>query len=186
MIFSATEGLLQHTPLGDLAVADILLEADVSRTSFYKYFTSKAMVVSAMLRTCQAELRDVMGPWSGRGGRPADQALREALDAVAKVWGRHRPVLRAGSESWHAEPEIGPQWIAMMDYFTESIGRQITRERKAGVAPDGVDSLQIARHLAWGGERLLYLAGFGMYGDGYESEVVDAMVAIWLGAIYKL
>ncbi len=48
-IFAATESLLQHTPLGDLAVADILREADVSRTTFYKYFTSKAMVVSAML-----------------------------------------------------------------------------------------------------------------------------------------
>jgi TetR/AcrR family transcriptional regulator, ethionamide resistance regulator len=185
-VFSATESLLQHTPLGDLAVADILTEADVSRTTFYKYFTSKAMVVSAMLLACQAELRDVMRPWSTRGARPADEALREAMDAVAKVWGRHRPVLRAGSESWHSEPEIGQRWVAMMDYFIEDISRQITRERKAGLAPPGVDSLQIARHLAWGGERLLYLAGFGIYGKRYEGDVVDAMVAIWLGAIYKV
>lgn len=184
-IFAATEALLQRKPIGDLTVADILAEADVSRTTFYKYFTSKAMVVSAMLRACQAEMLDVMRPWATRGERPAEEALREAMDAVAKVWQRHRLVLRAASESWHAEPEIGQQWVAMMDYFVEDISRQITHERKAGVAPPGEDSKQVARLLAWGGERLFYLAGFGLCGPGHESAAVDAMVAVWMGAIYK-
>lgn len=184
-IFTATETLLQGKSIGELTVADILAEADVSRTTFYKYFTSKAMVVSAMLRNCQAELKGVMRPWSTRGSRPADEALREAMSAVAKVWGRHRPVLRAASESWHAEPEIGEQWMAMMDNFVEEISRRITRERKAGAAPAGEDSRQIALHLAWGGERLMYLAGFGLCGPGEEDAAVDAMVAVWLGAIYK-
>ncbi|HEX7823409.1 MAG TPA: TetR/AcrR family transcriptional regulator [Mycobacterium sp.] len=184
-IFSATEALLQRKSIRDLTVADILAEADVSRTTFYKYFTSKAMVVSAMLQSCQAELIDVMRPWSTRGERPVEEALREAMDSVAKVWARHRPVLRAGSESWHSEPEVGQQWVAMMDYFTEDISRQISRERKAGVAPAGEDSKQIARLLAWGGERLFYLAGFGLCGPGSESDVVDSLVAAWVGVIYK-
>lgn len=184
-IFSATESLLQTKSLGDLTVADILTAADVSRTTFYRYFTSKHMVVSAMLTASQAELLDVMRPWSTRGDRPAEEALWEAMEAVAKVWGRHRPMLRAISESWHSEPEIGRQWVAVMDHFVNNISRQIDRERKAGMAPEGVDSRQLARHLAWGGERMLYLAGFGICGPEFEDEVVEPMVAIWVGAIYK-
>jgi len=184
-VFAATEALLQRMAIGELTVADILTEAKISRTTFYKYFTSKGMVVSAMLRACRVELLDVSRPWTKRGKRPPEDALHETISSVAKVWARHRPVLRASSESWHSESEIGQEWVAMMDDFVDDITRQINRERKSGVAPAGADSKQIAIHLAWGGERLFYLAGFGLCGPGLESDVVDTMVAVWLAAIYK-
>lgn len=183
-VFDATERLLQETPIADLAVAQILAEADISRTTFYRYFTSKHAVVSALLEALQAELVDVMQPWFVRGDRPPREALTAALDAVADVWARHRPVLRASSENWHAEPELGTPWVAMMDRFTTDIARQIDRERAAGAAPPGVDSRAIARTLVWGSERMLYLGGFGLYGDGMEHESVAALVAIWHGSVY--
>ena len=136
-IFDATEELLQSTSLEDLTVAQILERADISRTTFYRYFNSKHQVVSAMLQALQAELVDVMQPWFARADRSPEKALRAAIKAVAKVWARHRPVLRACSEHWHSDPEIGERWVAMMDRFTHDISRQIDRERKAGEAPKG-------------------------------------------------
>ena len=184
-IFDATEQLLQTKSLGDLTVADILPVAGVSRTTFYRYFTSKHMVVSARLKELQDELLGVMLPWSTRGKRPPGEALREAMTDVATVWSLHRPVLRASSESWHREPEIGEQWVAMINTFVADIAHQIDRERKAGVAPDGIDSTELARHLAWGSERMLYLAGFGICGPGLEKDVVESLVAVWTSVIYK-
>jgi hypothetical protein len=125
-----------------------------------------------------------MQPWFARGDRPADKAVRDALAAVADVWERHRPVLRACSEHWHAEPEIGERWVAMLDGFTADIARQIDRERKAGAAPKGLDSHQLALHLTWGSERMFYLGGFGMCGPRMEHDAVDGIVATWLGAVY--
>jgi len=183
-IFDATEDLLQSTSLEDLTVAHILERADISRTTFYRYFTSKHQVVSAMLEAVQQELVDVMQPWFTRGDRAPDAALSDALGSVADVWGRHRPVLRACSEHWHSDPEIGERWVAMMDRFTSDISRQIDRERKAGEAPKGVDSRKLALHLAWSCERLFYLAGFGLAGDNREQDAVDVLVAAWVGALY--
>lgn len=184
-IFAATERLLQVSPVGDLTVAQILVEAGVSRTTFYKYFTSKHMVVSSMLRAVQAELIDVMKPWSTRGAQSPADALRQAMRAVAQVWGGNRPVLRACSECWHSEPEIGSQWVAMLDRFVIDIARQIDCERRRGAAPAGIDSLGLARQLAWGGERMMYLAGFGICGPGLENDVIEPLVAVWTGAIYR-
>jgi AcrR family transcriptional regulator len=183
-IFTATEELLQETSLDDLAVAQILERADVSRTTFYRYFTSKHQVVSAMLGALQAELVDVMQPWFARGDREPEAALRDAMSAVASVWARHRPVLRACSEHWHADPEIGERWVMMMDRFAADISKQIDRERRKGNAPKGVSSSKLAMHLTWGSERLLYLAGFGMCGPRMEDDAVDAIVATWLGTVY--
>jgi len=183
-IFEATEELLAEISLEELKVSDILERADVSRTTFYRYFTSKHQVVSAMLQALQAELVDVMRPWFGRGDRDPADAIRDAMEAVAEVWARHRPVLRASSEHWHAEAEIGERWVAMMDRFTSDISKQIDRERRAKVAPPGVSSRQLALHLTWGSERMLYLAGFGMCGPKLEQDAVDAIVATWLGTIY--
>lgn len=184
-IFTATEDLLSTTSIADLTVADVLARARVSRTTFYRYFTSKHQVVSALLEAVQAELVDVMQPWFARSGRPPAEALHEALSAVARVWARHRSVLRASSEDWHADPAIGERWVAMMDRFTEDIATAIDAERQAGAAPGGAASVDLARHLSWGSERMFYLAGFGLCGPELEQDAVDAMVAVWIGTIYR-
>lgn len=183
-VFTATESLLQTIPVADLTVAQILGRADISRTTFYHYFSSKHAVVSAMLEALQAELVDVMQPWFARGDRAASAAVRDAIVAVADVWARHRPILRASTENWHAEPEIGRPWVAMMDRFTTDIAAQIERERAAGTAPAGVAAEDLARTLVWGSERMLYLAGFGIHGERREHEAVDALIAMWIGTIY--
>ena len=183
-VFTATEQLLRSTSIGELSVAQVLKQADVSRTTFYRYFTSKHAVVSAMLEALQSELVDVMRPWTRRGDREPQAALTDALRAVAGVWADHRPILRASTENWHAEPEVGKPWVAMMDRFTADVAGQVRRERDAGAAPAGVDATDLARTLVWSSERMLYLAGFGMTGDGDEQGVVEALVAMWLGTIY--
>jgi len=183
-LFEATEKLLRDVSLNDLRVEDILSGAGVSRTTFYHYFKSKHAVVAAMLVDLQAELVDVMSPWFKREDAPPAAALREAISAVADVWSAHRPTFRASSECWHDVPEIGEPWAAMMARFSTDIARQIKRERKSGDAPAGVDADQLAVSLTWSSERVLYLAGWGMLGKGGERDAVDAVVAMWIGAIY--
>jgi AcrR family transcriptional regulator len=184
-IFTATEHLLATTSLDDLTVAHILDRAGISRTTFYRYFTSKHHVVSDLLTALQAELIDVMQPWYTRAASPPEQALTESISAVAAVWERRRPVLRACSENWHSDREIGERWVAMMDGFAEGTSRQIDHERRVGSAPKGVNSWKLAVHLTWSSERQLYLAGFGMYGRRMERDAVDVIVATWLGSIYR-
>jgi AcrR family transcriptional regulator len=183
-IFEATEDLLQSISFDELTVAHILERAGISRTTFYRYFTSKHLVVSAMLDELQAELVDVMRVWVQRADRAPEKALSDAMTAVADLYTRHRPVLRAGSENWHSDPEIGERWVRMMDRMSADIAQQIEHERKRGSAPGGVDSRSLARCLIWGSERAFYLAGYGHLGAKLERDAVDVIVATWLGSIY--
>jgi AcrR family transcriptional regulator len=184
-IFAATEELLDTRSFADLTVADILQRSEVSRTTFYRYFTSKEMVVAAILESVHSGSVDLMMPWSARGEHPPDEALREALGATAERWAQHRPLMRACSESWHAGPEIGEPYVAMLEKYVADISAQIDRERKTGAAPQGVDSHSLALYLAWGSERMFYLAGFGVFGPGLEQDAVETILAVWMGAIYK-
>jgi AcrR family transcriptional regulator len=183
-VFDATESLLTGTSLDDLTVAQILEKADISRTTFYRYFSSKHQVVSALLASLQLEMVDMMQPWYSREEQSPREALEASMTAVAKIWERHRPVLRACSENWHTDPEIGERWVQMMDRFTAGVSRRIEHERRLGDAPEGVSSHRIALALTWGSERQLYLAGFGLYGPQLEKDAVETLVAIWLGSIY--
>lgn len=183
-IFDATEKLLESTSLEELTVAAILQRAGISRTTFYRYFTSKHQVVSALLQLLQVELVGVMRPWGSRGDRAPHEALREAWEAAAAVWARHRPVLRACSEHWHADPEIGQGWVAMLERFATQIAQQIDEARETGAAPKGIDSRKLALHLTWSSERMLYLAGFGLMGEKFEADAVEVIVANWLATVF--
>ncbi len=184
-IFTATEELLGSRGLAELTVEQILQRARVSRTTFYRNFGSKYAVVSGMLEALQAELVDVMQPWFTRGDRAPQDALRDAITSVAVIWMRHRPILRASAENWHAEPEVGEPWAAMMNGFISDIARQIDTERRTGAAPDGVDSTALARTLVWSSERMLYLAGFGICGSRLELDAVDALIVMWAATVYR-
>lgn len=184
-IFAATEELLNEMPFSELTVADILERAGVSRTTFYRYFTSKELVVSAMLRVLHMDSVGLMRPWWGRGGRTPMEGMTEALTAAADYWARHRALMRACSESWHSGPEIGEPYVALLDNYVADIANQIDQERRIGAAPPGADSRMLALFLAWGCERMFYMAGFGVFGPELEMAIVDAVVAIWMSTIYK-
>lgn len=183
-IFAAAEELLVDVSPAELTVADLLAKAGSSRTTFYRYFTSKYSVIAGMLQQLRGELAGVMAPWVERGERAPEPALRDALMAVADVWARHRSTLRAAGESWRAIEEIGAPWVAMMDRFTADVAAQIDRERAAGAAPPGPESAVVAQTLVWSSERMLHLGGLGKCGPGLERGAVEGLVVIWLGAIY--
>jgi len=183
-LFEATEVLLRDVSLNELRVEDILSAAGVSRTTFYHYFGSKHAVVAGMLVDLQAELVGVMRPWFQRKDRDPEEALREALTAVAELWELHRPTFRASAEHWHDVAEIGEPWAAMMAAFASDIAKQLRRERELGAAPRGADAQQLATSLTWSSEHLFYLAGWGMLGPRNERDAVEALLAMWLGTIY--
>lgn len=183
-IFAATRELLRDASFTDLTVADILRRASISRTTFYRNFTSKHAVVSGLLGLVEAEFLDVMRPWFRRDAEVPEVALRASLAAVAATWGEHRPTMRASSEHWHGDPEIGAKWTAMMRRFSADIAKQIERERRSGAAPAGIPAEVLADHLVWGSERLYYLGGFGLFGPKLEHDAVEGILATWLGTIY--
>lgn len=185
-ILHATERLLANTPLTELSVARILEEAQVSRTTFYFYFSSKYAPVTTLLSSIMDRIYEQVslftsGPHPGSGAN----ALERGLDGAAQLFREHRMVLRATVEHWHSVPEIGELWLDVIERFTDAFAGEIERERAAGTAPPGIPSRELAAALIWSSERMLYVAGLGVDADLPDEErVLASLQAIWRAAVY--
>jgi AcrR family transcriptional regulator len=180
-IFDATERLLGRMQLHDVSVAKITAEAEISRATFYRYFTSKDAVIAGLLAKVMDEIFDAIAQFVGASedDRPGP-ILRDALAGGWQVWNAHQPVMRAVSENWHRVPELEQLWLSIIDRFSGAIAAQIDRERAAGLAPPGIDSRRLAAMLLWSTERLMYVAAREDDVAGTLGPVTD----LWLQAIY--
>ena len=185
-IFEATERLLSQVPLHELSVAQIISAAEISRATFYFYFSSKFAVVSGLLAQVMDEIFEVVQPFVRRtDDTPPEEALRRSLAGAIELWKTHRPALRAIHEHWNTTPELRALWLGVVERFTDAVAAEIDRERVSGLAPRGVDSRQIAAALLWGTERCWYVAGLGVDPDlPDEADTLEPLLALWIGGLY--
>jgi AcrR family transcriptional regulator len=185
-LLAGAERVLETRSIGDLTVADVLSEADVSRASFYFYFASKHDLVVALGEQIVAEVEEAVAPWFDRAELEPADAMRAASRGLVDVWERHGAVLRAIAESWHASPEIGDLWGGFVTRFVSRASAQIERERAAGVAPgDTGDAGALAAALIWMNERACYVWSSGAEPELRDAETVaEAITSIWLRAVY--
>jgi AcrR family transcriptional regulator len=185
-IFEATERLLADVPLHELSVAQIINAAEISRATFYFYFSSKYAVVTGLLANVMDDIYESVSPFVNRSEDvdPRD-ALAQSLEASAAIWRAHRASLRAVVEHWHAVPELKTLWLGVVTRFSEAVAVEIDRQRAAGLAPEGPDSRKLGSALIWGTERCLYVAGLGV-DEQLPDEVasLDAVLPLWIGTIY--
>jgi AcrR family transcriptional regulator len=185
-ILSATEALLEHVPLHDLSVAQIIEQAEISRATFYFYFASKFGVVVGLLAKIMDDIYDVSRPFIDRADDDEPvAALRLSLEAAAALWRKHRVALRAVSEHWNTVPELRALWLVVVKRFVDGVSAEIERQREAGLAQAGVDSRELATVLLWACERAFYVAGLDVGSDlRSEEHAVEALFVVWRGGIY--
>ena len=185
-IFDATERLLSQIPLHELSVAQIISAAEISRATFYFYFSSKFAVVSGLLARVMDEIFEVVQPFVRRTDDVSpEEALRRSLAGATELWKSHRPAMRAIHEHWNTTPELRALWLGVVERFTDAIAAEIDRERERGLAPNGAASRQIAAALLWGTERCLYVAGLGVDQDlSDEPTALEPLLALWVGGLY--
>ncbi len=94
-ILTATRRLLDSRHLGEIRVADVASEADLSPSNFYTYFKTVEEPVLALCEDCATDFqvlaRHLDGDWSGEN---AFLAARAYVVDVLAFWHEHGPVLR--------------------------------------------------------------------------------------------
>ena len=183
-ILETCERLLCERPLGDITVDELAAGAGISRPSFYFYFESKDAVLQALVEDITDEMYRESERWLERSDDPPAEIALRSIEASARLWQEHGPVLRAANQTWGAVPGMRTFWENMMGRFVEQSARTIREERKAGDAPGGPDPEALAKALIWMNERCFYTTSLGLGPALSQVELVPTLTAIWLRAIY--
>jgi TetR/AcrR family transcriptional regulator, ethionamide resistance regulator len=184
-VLAATTELLQAVPLAELSVAQILEAAAVGRTSFYEHFSSKDDVVVKLLRSVSADIAQEIEPMFTRGERTPEQAFREGLTRLIRMWERYAPLMVTGSVEWPAIPELRRLWLRIHADLTRRIAMVITTDRDSGVAPPGADAEALAAALVWSTERALLVSRTGRVSALPDPEaLVEPLTQLYVRSIY--
>jgi TetR/AcrR family transcriptional regulator, ethionamide resistance regulator len=183
-ILATAERLLEDRPLHEISIDDLARGAGISRPTFYFYFPSKEAVLLTLLDRMVEEARTGQGDALDRFAEDPPHWLRQGITAIYETFRSHRAVTLAAADARAASAEVRELWARVMEQFVQETSAGIEAERARGAAPDGVPARDLAVALNLMNERVL-LATFAGYTPAVdEANVIDALVAVWLGAIY--
>jgi AcrR family transcriptional regulator len=183
-ILEATERLLQDRTLDDLNVADILIEAGISRATFYFYFSNKDDAFLRLLEAFMSELVARFEEILGDVERRRSPALREDIAGWLGIEPPHQVIARAAIAEWPRRPDLRAVFLAGQARMAEVLTKAIDADRRAGVALKSIPSAQLASGWIWTMERSWYEA---LGGGGHLRDlpaVNDALAATLVAAVY--
>jgi TetR/AcrR family transcriptional regulator, ethionamide resistance regulator len=183
-ILETAERLLQERALHEISIDDLARGAGISRPTFYFYFPSKEAVLLTLLDRMVEEARVGQGDALERFAEDPPLWLRRGITAIYETFRSHRAVTLAAADARVTSPEVRELWAGVMEQWVQETSAAIEGERERGAAPDGIPARDLAVALNLMNERVL-LATFAEYTPAVEeANVIDALVAVWLGAIY--
>jgi len=183
-ILETAERLLEERPFHELSVDDLARGAGISRPTFYFYFPSKTAVLLTLLDRMVDEARGRIGEALERFSEDPPRWLRAGITAIYETFSAHRVVTVAGADALAASEEARELWADVMEGFVQMTAAVIDAERARGAAPGGVPARDLAIVLNRMNERVLLSLFAGQAPAVDEANVLDVLVAAWLGVIY--
>src|SRR3954468_15652749 len=155
-IIAAAEAFLRERPFRELTVDEVMRRTDLSRPSFYVYFTDRHQLVLRVVEHLGSELFTMSDRWLGDSGEGSERA-RQALDGIVAVYVEHGPVMRALADAAADDPGVEQAYAALVQRFVDATARHIEEEIAAGrILP--LDAHETAKALVWMMERYLVLS----------------------------
>jgi AcrR family transcriptional regulator len=183
-ILATAERLLEERPLHEISIDDLARGAGISRPTFYFYFSSKEAVLLSLLDRLVEEARQGTGEALDRFAEDPARLLHQGITAIYETFRAHRAVSLAASEAAATSTEVRDLWASVMETFVQETAAAIESERARGRAPDGIPARDLAIALNTMNERVFHAIFAGQTPAVDEANVIDTLVAVWLGAIY--
>jgi TetR/AcrR family transcriptional regulator, ethionamide resistance regulator len=180
-IIAAAESLLRERPFRELTVDEVMRRTELSRPSFYVYFTDRHQLVLKVVEHLGGELFTMSDRWLRGTGEGPDIA-REALDGIVAVYVEHGPVMRALADAAADDRGVEQAYNALVQTFIDATARHIEEEIAAGRVL-AVDARETATALVWMMERYLTLS-LGREPLTPQQTVADTLATIWTRVLY--
>ncbi len=180
-ILDAVEALLEDRAFRDLAIEDVMAQAGMTRTAFYRYFPDLEAVLLRHLLQVRDELVVSADLWLAAADPGA--GLLAAATALAELFETHGRLLLALADAAAGSPDVEAAWHATVRSFVEPVHRRIVELQGRGLV-DVADAGQTAAALVWMTERYL-LESFGRGSDVPVDVVADTLATIWRRTLFS-
>jgi TetR/AcrR family transcriptional regulator, ethionamide resistance regulator len=182
-IVAAAAALVRQRAYAELSVDEVMREAGLGRTIFYRHFDDLG---DLLVRASREAIDDLLEAQHGLGQARPDEdpdAVRRALRAATEVYERHGPLLRAVAEASAGDEQIARGHVAMrrrFDDFVEGSLRGLGDLARTPLA----DVAQTARALNLMNESYL-LDAFGREPRVSPETAVQTLTEIWDAVIHR-
>lgn len=175
-IMTAVESLLEQVRYDDLRIEDIMREAGLTRTAFYRYFPDLESVLLAWLDVLRVQFDGAANRWLALDVDP-DTGILAATTGLAEVWSRHSKLLKAILDAATSGSRIQEGWRAMVESFFLPVEKRFADlDRRGRIAV--THPQETARALVWMCER--YLSETYTQGRNVPIETAGVTLAdIW-------
>ena len=174
IVTAATE-LIRRRPYGELSVDEVMREAGMGRTLFYRHFDDLGDLLVRASRQASDQLYEAQRAIADAGPEGAPDGLRQALEAGVAVYERHGPLLRGVAEAAAGDELIAhghAETLRRFDALAEQALRQL-----AGDSPPS-DLAETARAL--NRMNASYLVDtFGREPRASAETAVETLTEIW-------
>lgn len=128
------------TTYTELPVARIAAEAQIARSTFYRYFPDKSRLLIRMAQLATDDQFRTAELWWAADHLDGETGVVGAMRLMIAGTRAHHRVLRALTEVAGYDPEVGEYWRGRVRRFTEVVHDRLERERAAGRIRDDVET----------------------------------------------
>lgn len=181
-ILDATEALLAAGSFHDLTVEDVMGNAGLTRTAFYRYFPDLEAVLLRRMSELRSELAEAADRWLDFGTDP-EQGIFDANLGLAEVYAAHGRILLAFADAAGRGPEIERAWHEAIDSFVAPVLARMEDLAARGLC-QVPNPQETARALVWMNERYL-LESFGRNHSTDVDVVARTLAEIWRRVLFS-
>lgn len=137
------------TSYGELSVDQLVNEAGVARSTFYKYFGDKSGLLSSLVLAVLDDFLQAADAWLAMtaGGDKAE--YEQSFRIIFEAYRTHRVVMRCIVEQSTQDAVIGAQFQEMMTAFVAAVEQHIQQGQEAGVIVESRSAKDLAVWLTW-------------------------------------
>lgn len=180
-ILDTAFALLEDRRWHEITLEQVMAEAGLTRTAFYRYFPSRETLLVGLLEELAVQLEDLPSEWQQGTGDPIPE-LRRAVAALTALYTRVGRLLNAVAEAATHDDQIRGLYMGLADRLVASVAARIAAEVEAGRS-EVEDPVEVARALIWMNEGYLQ-AQFGREPLGDHARAADALSDVWIATVY--
>ncbi|WP_040690267.1 TetR/AcrR family transcriptional regulator [Nocardia vinacea] len=144
-VLAAVDRLLADgTSYTELAVQRIATEADIARSTFYRYFPDKSRLLIRMAELATDDQFRTAERWWAANHADGEAGVIEAMRMMIDATEQHHRLLRALIEVSAYDSDVAAYWHARLRRFIDLVRNRLDTDRDAGYLPDQADTAATA------------------------------------------